>query len=187
MIYTFQGKTPKIPENTFIAPTADLIGDIEIGEDSSIWFQCMLRGDVNSIRIGSRVNIQDMTMIHVSRDIYPVYIGNDVSIGHRAVLHGCTLKDHSFVGMGAMLMDDVVIGEYSFVAAGSLVTPGKKFPSGVMIMGSPAKIVRDITEKEREIIDRTARNYVKYKENYIHDPQYTIRRADSSLLSPGIS
>jgi carbonic anhydrase/acetyltransferase-like protein (isoleucine patch superfamily) len=169
MIYEFLGKKPSIATSAFIAPSADIIGDVTIGENSSIWFQCMLRGDVNYIRIGDNVNIQDMSMIHVARDQFPVTIGNNVSLGHRVTLHGCTLKDFSFVGMCATVMDDVEIGEYSFVAAGSLVTPGKKIPPGVLIMGSPAKIVRDINEKEREIITRTATNYQKYKANYMND------------------
>jgi carbonic anhydrase/acetyltransferase-like protein (isoleucine patch superfamily) len=174
MIYEFQGKFPSIHETAFIAPSAEIIGDVTIGKNSSIWFQCMLRGDVNYIKIGENVNIQDMTLIHVARDLYPVEIGNNVSLGHRVTLHGCILKDHSFVGMCATVMDDVEIGEYSFVGAGSLVTPGKKFPAGVLIMGSPAKIVRDISEKEREIITRTASNYVNYKDNYMREPQYAI-------------
>ncbi|MDZ4727883.1 MAG: gamma carbonic anhydrase family protein [Leptospira sp.] len=166
MIYTFQGKTPVIAPSAWVAPSADIMGDVVIGEESSIWFQCVLRGDVNYIRIGSHVNIQDMTLVHVSRNLFPVIIGDYVSIGHHATIHACTLKDHSFVGMGATVMDDVEIGEWSFVGAGSLVPPGKKIPPGVLLMGSPAKIIRDITEKDREIITRTADNYVKYKENY---------------------
>ncbi|BDA78113.1 gamma carbonic anhydrase family protein [Leptospira kobayashii] len=166
MIKSFQGKSPLIAPSAWVAPSADILGNVTIGEESSIWFQCVLRGDVNYIKIGDHVNIQDMTLVHVARDLFPVTIGNYVSIGHHATIHGCTLKDHSFVGMGAMLMDDVEIGEWSFVGAGSLVPPGKKIPPGVLIMGSPAKIIRDITEKEREIITRTASNYAKYKENY---------------------
>ncbi len=166
MIYTFQGKTPAIAASAWVAPSAEILGDVMIGEESSIWFQCVLRGDVNFIRIGKYVNIQDMTLVHVSRNLFPVIIGDYVSIGHHATIHACTLRDHSFVGMGATVMDDVELGEWSFVGAGSLVPPGKKIPPGVLVMGSPAKIVRDITEKDREIITRTSENYVKYKENY---------------------
>lgn len=166
MIYEFNGKIPEIDESAFIAPSAEIIGDVKIGKSTSIWFQTLVRGDVNYIRIGDNCNIQDQTLIHVSKDLYPTIIGNNVSIGHKVTLHACTLKDNSFVGIGATVMDDVEIGEYSFVAAGSLVTPGKKFPSGVLIMGRPAKIVRDVTDKDREMIDRTARNYSKYKDNY---------------------
>lgn len=174
MIYEFQGKLPSIDKTAFIAPSAEIIGDVTIGKNSSIWFQCMLRGDVNYIKIGDNVNIQDMSLIHVSRNLYPVEIGNNVSLGHRVTLHGCILKDNSFIGMCATVMDDVEIGEFSLVGAGSLVTPGKKFPAGVVIMGSPAKIVRDITDKERELITNTTSNYVNYKDNYMREPQYAI-------------
>ncbi len=166
MIYQFKDKSPEIASSAFIAPSAEIIGDVKIGEDTSIWFQTLVRGDVNYIRIGSRCNIQDMCLIHVARDQFPVNIGNNVSLGHRVTIHGCTLHDNSFVGMCATLMDDVELGEYAFVGAGTLITPGKKIPPGVLVMGSPGKIVRDINEKEREIIERTANNYVKYKENY---------------------
>ncbi len=166
MIYKFKEISPEIHETAFIAPSAEVIGDVKIGAHSSIWFQCLVRGDVNYIRIGENCNIQDMTLIHVARDEFPVTIGNNVSIGHRVTLHGCILKDYSFVGMSATVMDGVELGEYSFVAAGSLVTPGKKIPPGMMVMGSPAKVIREINEKERLIINRTATNYQKYKENY---------------------
>ncbi len=166
MIYKFKESTPEIHETAFIAPSSDIIGDVKIGAHSSIWFQCLVRGDVNYIRIGENCNIQDMTLIHVARDEFPVTIGNNVSIGHRVTLHGCILKDYSFVGMSSTVMDGVELGEYSFVAAGSLVTPGKKIPPGMMVMGSPAKVIREINEKERMIINRTATNYQKYKENY---------------------
>ncbi len=166
MIYKFKEISPEIHETAFIAPSAEIIGDVKIGAHSSIWFQCLVRGDVNYIRIGENCNIQDMTLIHVARDEFPITIGNNVSIGHRVTLHGCILKDYSFVGMSATVMDGVELGEYSFVAAGSLVTPGKKIPPGMMVMGSPAKVIREINEKERLIINRTAANYQKYKENY---------------------
>jgi carbonic anhydrase/acetyltransferase-like protein (isoleucine patch superfamily) len=166
MLYQFLGKVPEIHQTCFIAPSAEIIGDVIIGKDTSIWFQTLVRADVNYIRIGEGCNIQDQCLIHVTKDQYPVHIGNFVSLGHKVTIHGATLHDYSFVGMCATIMDDVVIGEYSFVAAGSLVTPGKKIPQGVLVMGSPAKIIRDITEKEREIIQRTVKNYIGYKENY---------------------
>jgi carbonic anhydrase/acetyltransferase-like protein (isoleucine patch superfamily) len=166
MLYTFKETHPEIHPTAFIAPSSEVIGDVQIGAHTSLWFQCLVRGDVNSIRIGENCNIQDFTLIHVARDEFPVTIGNFVSIGHRVTLHGCALHNHSFVGISATVMDGVELGEYSFIAAGSLVTPGKKIPPGVLVMGSPAKIVRDINEKERMLIERTASNYQKYKENY---------------------
>ena len=174
MIYEFNGIKPTIAKTAFIAPSAEIIGDVKIGENTSIWFQTLIRGDVNYIRIGDNCNIQDMSLIHVARDVYPVNIGNNVSLGHRVTIHGATLKDFSFVAMGATVMDDVELGEYSFVGAGSLVTPGKKIPPGVLVMGSPAKIIRDINDKEREIITRTAANYQKYKENYLNPSNFKL-------------
>lgn len=174
MIYEFKGIRPNIAKSAFIAPSAEVIGDVKIGENTSIWFQTLIRGDVNYIRIGDNCNIQDMSLIHVARDVYPVNIGNNVSLGHRVTIHGATLKDFSFVVMGATVMDDVELGEYAFVGAGSLVTPGKKIPAGVLVMGSPAKIIRDINEKEREIITRTATNYQKYKDNYLNQETFKL-------------
>lgn len=166
MLYQYKKIQPKIHPTAFIAPSAEIIGDVEIGKDTSVWFQTLIRGDVNFIRIGEGCNIQDMSLIHVSRDNYPTIIGNFVSLGHRVTIHGAVLKDYSFVGMGATIMDDVELGEYTFVGAGSLVTPGKKIPPKSLVMGSPAKIVREVTEKEIEIIERTFRNYIQYKELY---------------------
>jgi carbonic anhydrase/acetyltransferase-like protein (isoleucine patch superfamily) len=166
MIYELNGIQPSIDSSAFVAPNADVIGDVVIGKHTSIWFQTVIRGDVHSIRIGDYCNIQDMTLVHVTGGKFPTVIGNYVSIGHQATIHACTLKDHSFIGMRAILLDDVEIGEYSFVAAGSLLTPGKKFPAGVMIMGSPAKIVRDITQEDKEMMDRISNNYSTYKDKY---------------------
>lgn len=126
-ILEYMGKKPRIDESVFLAPGSQVVGDVVIGKNSSIWFQTLVRGDVNYIRIGENVNIQDLTIVHVARDVYPVEIGNNVSIGHRATIHGCKLKDNSFVGMCATLMDDVEVGEFAFIGAGALVTPGKKF------------------------------------------------------------
>ncbi|PJZ24993.1 gamma carbonic anhydrase family protein [Leptospira hartskeerlii] len=173
-ILEYMGKRPIFKDGVFLAPGSLVVGDVVIGKDSSIWFQTLIRGDVNYIRIGDNVNIQDMTVVHVSRNTHPVEIGDNVSVGHRAVLHGCKLKNNSFVGMGAIIMDGVELGEYSFVAAGAMVTPGKIIPPGAMVMGSPAKIVRDITEEERNLIERTAANYVTYKNNYLDDFSYRI-------------
>lgn len=166
MLYQYKNIQPKIHPTAFIAPSAEIIGDVEIGKDTSIWFQTLIRGDVNYIRIGEGCNIQDMSLIHVSKDNFPTIIGNYVSLGHRVTIHGAVLKDYSFVGMGATVMDDVELGEYAFVAAGSLVTSGKKIPPRTLVMGSPAKVVREVTDKEIEMIERTARNYMSYKEVY---------------------
>jgi carbonic anhydrase/acetyltransferase-like protein (isoleucine patch superfamily) len=166
MIYEFNQIKPQIDPSVFIAPDAVVIGDVHIGKNSSIWFQTIIRGDVHSIRIGENCNIQDMSLIHVTKDKFSTQIGNHVSIGHRVTLHGCTLQDNSFVGIGATVMDGAIVEEFGFVAAGALVTPGKIVPSGMMAMGAPAKIVREITPQEREMILRTSQNYSQYKEMY---------------------
>lgn len=173
MIYRFQDFQPKIDPTAFIAPNSVIIGDVEIGQHSSIWFGCLVRGDVHSIRIGDYCNIQDSTVVHVSKGRFSTTIEDNVSIGHSALIHGCHLKKNSFVGMRAIVMDGVEIGEYSIVGAGALVTPGKKIPSGVVIMGAPAKIVRDITDTDREMIERTYKNYAQYGQQYKDTNSFT--------------
>jgi len=142
--------TPRIAEDVFIAPGAQVIGDVEIGPGSSVWFNCVLRGDVNFIRIGARTNIQDGTVVHVSRKTHGTTIGNDVLIGHMAMIHGCELQDGCFVGLGATVMDGCVIEPGAMLAAGALLTPGKRIPAGQMWAGRPAKYVRDLTPEEIE-------------------------------------
>ncbi|HCE24239.1 MAG TPA: gamma carbonic anhydrase family protein, partial [Hyphomonas sp.] len=135
-IISIKGKTPVIAMDAFIAPSADVIGDVVIGEKSSVWFNCVVRGDVYSIRIGKRSNIQDGTIIHVSGGTHPTTIGDDVLVGHNCIIHGCTLEDASFVGMGTTILDGVVVESGGMVAAGALVTPNKRIPSGELWGGS---------------------------------------------------
>lgn len=165
MILPHKGIEPKIDESCFIAPSADIIGDVEIGEGSSVWFQTVIRGDVNYIRIGKRTNVQDGTVIHVTRDKAPMkgaptIIGDDITIGHRVTLHGCTLKNRILVGMGAVILDGAVIDDDSIVAAGALVTKDKVFPPKSLIQGSPATVVRPLNEKEIAFLKISATNYV---------------------------
>ncbi len=174
MIYPYKGLTPAIGKNSFIAQSADIIGDVTTGEDCSIWFGCVVRGDVHYIRIGDRVNIQDLSMVHVTHykkadksDGNPTIIEDDVTIGHRVMLHGCTIKKASLIGMSATILDGAVIGEESIVGAGSLVTKNKIFPPGSLIMGSPAKVVRSLTEEEIAELYASARRYVNFKNNYL--------------------
>jgi len=169
MIYSLEDIKPEFAEGVFIAPSADIIGDVKIKKDSSIWFGCVIRGDVNYIRIGECCNIQDMSMIHVTNGKFPTILGDHVSLGHRVTLHGCILYDYSFIGMGATVMDGCEIGEFAFLAAGSLLTPGKKIPPGMMAMGSPAKVIREITAEEKALILRTSENYKNYKNRYLQD------------------
>ncbi len=177
MILPHKGINPEIPESCFIAPSADVIGDVVMGEESSVWFQVVIRGDVNSIRIGSRTNIQDGSILHVTRDkppmkSAPLSIGDDVTVGHRVTLHGCTIKDRVLLGMGATVLDGAVIENDSIVAAGALVTKDKKFPPRSLIQGAPAKVVRDLTAEEVSMLKASATNYVGdtklYNEEFEH-------------------
>ena len=165
MILPHKGIEPKIDDSVFTAPSCDVIGDVEIGEHSSVWFQVVIRGDVNHIRIGKRTNVQDGAVLHVTRDKppmkgSPLIIGDDVTIGHRVTLHGCTLKNRILVGMGATIMDGAVIDDDSMVAAGSLVTKDKVFPPRSLIQGAPAKAVRELTQDEVNLLKISAMNYV---------------------------
>lgn len=167
MIRIYKGMTPKIAATAFIEVSAQIIGDVEIEEHSSVWFNCVVRGDVNRIRIGHSTNIQDGTVIHVTNGRYPTIIGNCVTVGHGVVLHGCTVKDRSLVGIGSIVLDDVVIGEMSLIAAGSLVTPGTIIPPRSLVMGSPARVRREVTDEEVARIDMHWRHYIEYKNNYL--------------------
>lgn len=160
-VYRYQDKSPQPGANVFIAEDARVIGDVTIGSGSSIWWGTVVRGDVHYIRIGENTNIQDMSLIHVTGGKFPTIIGNHCTLGHRVTVHGATLQDHAFVGIGATVLDGCEIEPYGFLAAGSLLTPGKKIPSGMMFMGSPAKPVREITDQEREMISRTSEKYHK--------------------------
>jgi carbonic anhydrase/acetyltransferase-like protein (isoleucine patch superfamily) len=167
MITAYKGISPHIAESAFIAPGAQIIGDVHIGEHSSVWFNCVLRGDCYYIRVGENTNIQDATIIHVTNGRFATIIGDRVTVGHSVVLHGCTVKDRSLIGIGAIVLDDVTIGEESFIAAGSLVTPGTVIPPRSMVMGSPAKVRREVTDEEVARIDQHWQHYVEYKDQYI--------------------
>ncbi len=182
MIYEFLGKSPRFNDSVFVAPSADIIGDVKIGEESSIWFNVTIRGDVNWIEIGSQTNIQDNSSVHVTNQTNPTKIGNQVTIGHNAMVHGCTIHDRVLVGILATVLDDAVIESDVILAAGSLVPPGKRLQSGYLYMGSPAKQVRKLTEKEISSIEQNAQNYVKYQrayrqvDTYDSNPFYTDDR-----------
>lgn len=161
-----RGHNPIIGENTFIAPSADIIGEVKIGRESSIWFQCVLRGDVGPIEIGDYTNIQDGTVIHCTHNKFDVKIGNFVTVGHKAMLHGCTIGDEAFIGMGAILLDGAQMAPRSFLAAGSLLTEGAKTESGWLYMGAPAKKIRLLKEDELKFLRQSANNYLMYKTWY---------------------
>lgn len=162
----FNGKHPKISGSAYIADDAMVIGDVEIGEDSSIWFGSILRGDVNYIRIGKRTNIQDLTVIHVSSNTHPTVLEDEITVGHRVVLHGCHVESGCLIGIGAILMDGVHIGRQSLVAAGSLLTPGTIIPPRSLVMGAPAKVKRELTDDELAYLDQSWRNYTELKKHY---------------------
>jgi carbonic anhydrase/acetyltransferase-like protein (isoleucine patch superfamily) len=159
-VRTFQGVTPRLHPSVFVADGAQVIGDVEIGEDSSVWYNTVLRGDVNPIRVGGRTNIQDLTMLHVHKDRFPCTVGDDVTVGHHVVLHGCAIGNRVLVGIGAVVLDGVIVEEDSFIAAGTLLTPGTVVPPGSMVMGAPGKVKRALTSEEREGLLASAAGYV---------------------------
>lgn len=171
VIRTFQGIKPTIPKSCFIEETAVVIGDIVLDEDCSVWFHAVVRGDVNHIRIGKRTNVQDLCMLHVTHDTAPLVIGDEVTIGHHVVLHGCTIKDRVLIGMGAIIMDGAEIGEDCVVGAGALVTERTIVPPKSLVLGSPAKVKRAVTDQELAWIRESAQNYVNYARQYLASPE----------------
>ncbi|WP_457748423.1 gamma carbonic anhydrase family protein [Sulfurimonas sp.] len=174
MLHTYKNMTPTLGQNSWIAPSADVIGDVTCGKDCSIWFGCVVRGDVHFIKIGNRVNIQDLSMLHVTHykkedksDGNPTIIEDDVTIGHRVMLHGCTIEKACLIGMSATILDGAIIGKESIVGAGSLVTKNKVFPPRSLIMGSPAKVIRELNEDEIKELYASASRYVAFKNDYV--------------------
>ncbi len=159
MLYRYYDKLPQIAASAFIAPSADVIGDVRIGAESSVWFHCTLRGDGEKILIGERSNIQDNSVLHISSGKLPCIIGNDVTVGHGCLVHACTLEDFAFIGMGATVLDGAKVESFGFVAAGALVSPGFIVPSHTLVAGVPAKIIRELKESEVEMIRHVAALY----------------------------
>ncbi len=191
-IRPYQNTHPVFGKAVFVDPTALVLGDVEIGDDSSIWPMVTIRGDMHRIRIGQRTSIQDGSVLHITHagpfnpDGYPLTIGNDVTVGHKALLHGCSLGNRILVGMGAIVMDGAVVEDEVIIAAGSLVPPGKRLASGYMYRGSPARQAREISDKEREFFAYTAANYVKLKDQHIEDfKQRGIPLPDSFSATTG--
>jgi carbonic anhydrase/acetyltransferase-like protein (isoleucine patch superfamily) len=166
MLFAYQGRTPRVDHTVYVQSTARVIGDVVIGPQSSLWFQVVVRGDVNHVRIGARTNVQDSSVIHVTRDRWPTLIGDDVTIGHRAVVHGCKVGNRCLIGIGAIVMDGVEIEDDCLIAAGALVTPRTRIPARHLVMGQPAKATRELTTDELEYLKRSAANYVTYAETY---------------------
>jgi carbonic anhydrase/acetyltransferase-like protein (isoleucine patch superfamily) len=177
IVIPFRGMTPKVAEDAFVAETATLIGDVEIGPGASVWYGCVLRGDGNRIRVGRHTNIQDGTIVHVNHDPagdyretgggMPTHIGDDVTIGHMALIHACTLEDRSFIGMRSVVMDEAVVERGAMVGAGALVAPGKRVGAGELWVGSPARRARAISDEEREMMAYIAKHYGELAAQYL--------------------
>ncbi|MBK7106691.1 MAG: gamma carbonic anhydrase family protein [Ignavibacteriae bacterium] len=163
-LYQYLDLFPKLGENVFLADGVKIIGDVTIGKNSSVWYNCVIRGDVHYVKIGEDTNIQDLSMLHVTNKRFPLNIGNKVTIGHSVKLHGCTLQDLSFIGIGAIVLDGAIVEEKSMVAAGSVVKPNFIVPSGKLVGGVPAKILRDLTQNEIDDFEASAERYKKYSQ-----------------------
>lgn len=176
-IRTYQGITPKIGKKVFIDATAVIIGDVSIGDDSSIWPLVVIRGDMHHIKIGAKTSIQDGSVLHITHagpfnpDGYPLIIGNEVTVGHQAMLHGCTLGNRILVGMGSMIMDGAVVEDEVVIGAGSLVPPGKRLESGYLYVGRPVKQIRALSDQEKAFFSYSAQNYSRLKDTYLDDPE----------------
>jgi carbonic anhydrase/acetyltransferase-like protein (isoleucine patch superfamily) len=166
-IRPYRGQLPVIHPSAFVDESAQVIGDVRIGAESSVWMRVVIRGDVNHIRIGDRTNVQDGTIVHVQHDTHPTVIGNDVTVGHGAVVHGCTIADRVLVGMGAIVLNGATIGEDCIIAAGTLLTEGTVIPPRSMVMGSPGKVRRGLTDGDLAMILEYAGNYVRYRLDYL--------------------
>lgn len=167
LVKPYRGTSPKIHPTAFLVETATVIGDVEIGEYSSVWFNAVVRGDVNYIRLGQKTNVQDNSSLHVTRETAPLVIGDEVTIGHSVVLHGCTVGDRCLIGMGAIILDHAEIGPDSLVGAGAVVTEGTKVPPRSLVIGTPGRVVRNLKDFEVERIKQSAENYVGYSRNYL--------------------
>ena len=166
MIYKYMGEKPEIDESCYIAESADIIGTVSIGEGSSVWFGAVSRGDGKYIKIGKGSNIQDNSILHINNGGSPIIIGDNVTVGHGAILHGCKIEDNCLIGMGATVLDGTIICENTLIAAGSIVTGRKKIPSGVLCLGIPAKVVRKLAEEDIQEIKKNAEYYIKLSKEY---------------------
>ncbi len=169
MIRTFQGMVPKLGSRVFVADSALVMGDVHLGDDASVWFNCVLRGDVNFIRIGARANVQDMCSIHVTNGKWPTILEDEVSVAHNVMLHGCTLKRGAMIGMSSTIMDGAIIGEGCLVAAGSLIREGFVAPPNTLVSGWPATVKGELKEAQKALVAKIWTNYVRYKEAYFAD------------------
>src|SRR5688500_7946997 len=167
MLHEYKGTKPKLGERVYIAAGAHIVGDVEIGDHSSVWYNCVVRGDVDIVRIGKYTNIQDGSIGHVMRDECPLILGDYVTVGHGVMLHGCTVESHCLIGMRATLLNNVRVGDHSIVGAGALITEGTIIPPGSLVLGMPAKVKRELSDAEVKSIDDYAQRYYEYKETYL--------------------
>ena len=167
MLHEYMGKWPKLGERVYVAEGAQIVGDVEIGDHSSVWYNCVIRGDVDIVRIGQHTNFQAGSIGHVMRNECPLILRDYVTVGHGAMLHGCTIESHCLIGMRATLLNNVVVGEYSIVGAGALITEGTRIPPRSLVFGMPARVKRSLTDGEAASIDEYARRYYEYKETYL--------------------
>jgi len=167
MLHEYEGKWPRLGARVYVAEGAQIVGDVEIGDDSSVWYNCVIRGDVHYVRIGQHTNIQDGTIGHVMRDTCPLILKDYVTVGHGVMMHGCTVESHCLIGMRAILLNGAVVGEYSIIGAGALITERTVIPPRSLVLGLPAKVKRALTVQEVSSIDEYARRYYEYKETYL--------------------
>ena len=167
MIEEFDGKRPRVHPTAFIAKTAEIVGDVEIGENSSVWNGAVLRGDLHYIRVGKNTSVQDNCVLHGTLDKYPTIVGDNVSIGHNAIVHGCMVGDNCLIGMGSIVLENVEIGEWCIIGAGAVVPEGARIPSNSIVMGVPAKVVKRVTEEHKKRMSDNWKIYVKLKDKYM--------------------
>ncbi|HVE72511.1 MAG TPA: gamma carbonic anhydrase family protein [Thermoanaerobaculia bacterium] len=167
IVRSYEGKEPRFGARVFVAENAAVIGEVDLGDDCSVWFSTTIRADVNAIRIGAGTNIQDNCTIHVTHHDWPTVIGEHVTIGHGAIVHGCTIQDGALIGIGSRVLDGAVVGESALVGAGALVPPGMHVPPRTLVLGTPARVKRDLTEDELAHLDRSWRHYVEYKDKHM--------------------
>lgn len=168
MISAFKGRAPRVSSSAFVAPDATVIGRVELADESSLWFQTVVRGDINEIRVGTQTNIQDGSLLHVTRR-HPVIIGNRVTVGHGVIIHGCDIGDDCLIAMGAIVLDGAVIDPGCIIGAGTLIPPDMRVPAGSLVLGSPGKVVRQLTEQDLRRIESGWRNYVEYRREYMEE------------------
>jgi carbonic anhydrase/acetyltransferase-like protein (isoleucine patch superfamily) len=175
MVVSFEGQVPVLGGDVFVAPTATVLGHVHLGHEASVWYGSVLRGDVGTIRIGARTNIQDSCVVHITGGVHDTHIGDEVTVGHRVILHGCRIASRVLVGMGAVVMDGVEVGEHCLIGAGALLPPGKKIPPGSMVMGAPGKVVRSLSEQEINHIVLSAAHYVELAQRHMVNARLSAR------------